>query len=446
MQRDATDPFLTCIKIPKKYTFLDGYTISNIIPYIGVLTYYYFDIFHKNPSLKMYTFLDGHNPKRLGTFCIWKGMGTMRKGLLLGALLALSTSLQPVHAQEVTVVGMGMDKDSALRDASRVAVEQVVGTLIDARTLMKDLRIELDEVCKKSHGFIKKITVLSEGPMDASTYRVQARIDVDTNPNAELMDQLTMMMRLNDPRIAVVVLNSTSQGQPSHNEDTESILNARLVELGFNHVIDVDHVIKLYDAKFLNNIYEGRTGLSNVGSDNACEFLVLGKVSANVANVGVPDYKSGQMLAAPLINAQTKLNVKILKYDTGDIIGTFVSTGSGIGINNGRAMDTGLAVAASEAANHLEKTFKQFGAKVSTGMAVTIIAKDYSQVEALTQTLRSLGDVNNVYIRSQDRGKTLLEIDTPQKPHVIAAAIRSHSQMNVIVETITNSGLTLRIP
>ena len=370
----------------------------------------------------------------------------MRKRFLAGLLCALCTCMPQAFAQEVTVTGMGMDKDSAVRDASRLAVEQVVGTYIDTRTLMQNLVIQLDEVYKKSQGFVKKITILSEGQVNDSTYQVQALIDVDTNPDAGLMDQLTMLMRLNDPRIAVVVLNSASQGTPSHNENAESVLNSRLIELGFNHVIDADHVIKLYDAKFLNNIYEGRAGLSSVGTDNACEFLVLGKVSANLANVEVPDYRTGQMLQAPLVNAQTKLNVKILKYDTGDLIGTFVTDGSGIGTNNGRSMDAGLTKAVTEAADRLEKTFKQFSAKVSSGMAVTIISRDYGDAEQIIQALRSLGDVDNVYIRSHDGEKTVLEVDTVQKPHVIAAAVRAHSKLNIVTENMTSSSLTLRVP
>ena len=51
-----------------------------------------------------------------------------------------------VQAKEVTVTGMGIDRDSAVRDATRLAVEKVVGTFIDSRTLMQDLIIQFDEV------------------------------------------------------------------------------------------------------------------------------------------------------------------------------------------------------------------------------------------------------------------------------------------------------------
>ncbi len=369
----------------------------------------------------------------------------MGKRFVLSFLLASCLSIHPVYAQEVTVTGMGMDKDSALRDASRLAVEQVVGTFIDSRTLMENLVIQLDEVYKKSQGFVKKITILNEGKVDETTYRVQARIDVDTNPNAQLMDQLTMLMRLNDPRIAVVVLNTTG-GQSVHDEEAESALGARLLELGFNHVIDANHIIRLSDARLLNSIYEGQSGVSNLGTDNACEFLVLGKATTNTANVAVPDYKTGQMIDAPLVNARAKLNIKILKYDTGDLIGTFTAQGSGIGNNNERAVDSGLTTAAAEAAKLLEKTFKQFSSKVGTGMAVTIHASDYGKIEEVIQVLRSVKDINNVYIRSHDNGKTVLELDTDQKPHVISSMLRSRSELNIIVENMTNSSLTLRLP
>ena len=92
-----------------------------------------------------------------------------------------------VQAKEVTVTGLGVDKDSAVRSASRAAVEMVVGTFIDSRTLMQDLIIQFDEVLKKSHGFVKSIKILDEERIDSSTYRVTAKIDVDTNLKAELV-------------------------------------------------------------------------------------------------------------------------------------------------------------------------------------------------------------------------------------------------------------------
>lgn len=362
--------------------------------------------------------------------------------------LFLSTFIAgTAFAQTVTVTGVGEDKDAAVKDASRLAVEQAVGALIDSRTLMKDLRIELDEVSKKSQGFIRKITVLEEGKSGA-LYRVKARIDVDTEPNAALVDNLTMLMRLNDPRIAVVILNGwkDENGRVSHNEDLENTLSAKLLELNFTHVVDADHIIKLFNADFLNNIYEGNKGMYQGSSDNACEFLALGKVTSNVMNVSVPDHRTGQMVDAPLTNAKAKLNLKVIKYDTGDIIGAFVAESVGIGNANARAFDTALTPLAAESAERLANIFRGFGAKLNQGgVRITINASSANTAEELVATMRSLPGVDNVHIRSQANGKMVVDVETTQKPHALLNLLRARSKQNVIAEKSTANSIDLRV-
>ena len=48
---------------------------------------------------------------------------------------------QTASAQMVTVEGYGPDRGSALRDAERLAVENVVGTFIDSKTLVSQGRL-----------------------------------------------------------------------------------------------------------------------------------------------------------------------------------------------------------------------------------------------------------------------------------------------------------------
>lgn len=362
-------------------------------------------------------------------------------------LTVLSCLMCPgmIQAQEVTVVGMGVDRDGALRDAARNAVEQVVGVLLDSRTLMSNLRIEMDEVYKESQGFVKRSEILEESRVDESTYRVKALIDVDTSPDAKLIERLTMIMRMNDPRIVVMVLSGTNaKGIANHDEEVESVLNARLMEMGFNHVADADQIIKLHGAEFLNSIYEGRTGIIGEAGDNACDYLVLGIAAAMPWNVAVPDYRTGNMRNSPLFGAKAKLNVKVFKYDTGDIVGTFVSEATGVGNNQGMAINRGMLQAASDAAKRLEDTFRHFGAKSKQGMTVIASAKDYGQVNSLVQILNSLGIVDKVYIRGYEEGKVVLEVDTAQKPYVLVTALRT-KDFKFVVEQMSNSSLTLRL-
>jgi len=56
----------------------------------------------------------------------------------------------------VIVDGVGLTRDAALKDAFRAAVQQVVGTVVDAETMIKNDEIIEDSVLTYSDGFVKK--------------------------------------------------------------------------------------------------------------------------------------------------------------------------------------------------------------------------------------------------------------------------------------------------
>lgn len=64
-----------------------------------------------------------------------------RKIVTTMLLLALSNI---TYAQIADVTGIGEDSDSALRDAKRNAVEQVVGTYINSETLVSQASVVLE--------------------------------------------------------------------------------------------------------------------------------------------------------------------------------------------------------------------------------------------------------------------------------------------------------------
>ena len=172
--------------------------------------------------------------------------------MTLTALVLLTAS---AAAQQVVVDGVGIDRETALRDASRNAVEQVVGTLVDSRTLAQNAAVQLDEIYTKSQGFVTDIKLLSQ-TNQAGIVHIRAQVEVNTNPDAQLMSNLNMLMMLNDPRIAVAILRQDAQGRViGHDAISEAALNNRLIQLGFSHVVDAGLVSSLQDATLLNEIY-----------------------------------------------------------------------------------------------------------------------------------------------------------------------------------------------
>lgn len=72
----------------------------------------------------------------------------------------------------VTVKGVGINAEEALLSAFRNAVQQVVGVIVDAETLIKNEKVVKDEILDFSNGFVEKFEKIKEGRNDDGLYEV----------------------------------------------------------------------------------------------------------------------------------------------------------------------------------------------------------------------------------------------------------------------------------
>lgn len=357
------------------------------------------------------------------------------KKLLLG-LMVLFMSTSVASAQITQVEGFGIDRNSALRDAERNAVEQVVGSYIDSRTLVSNATLALDEIYTKSSGFVRNSKVLSEGK-SGDGYFVKAEVDVDTSSGStSLVSRLKAVMGLNDPRIAVTVLNGTS-----HDEFIEETMIERLIEMGFSHIVDTNIVASLHDAQLLEQIYSGRGGVGQVGSSYGADFVVIGKLNTKSRNIVIPDFKGGS-IDTQMVTGEAVMNVKIIRLATGEIIETFSVDGKGVELDNKSATNKARADMAGKAAVKLEEMFKKIGSKTTNAYQVIAYTSDYSKIEQLAADLRSVSGVGNVFIREHNGVKAIIEFDSAQVPATINQILRNSTKLRLRVDGISGSNIT----
>lgn len=277
---------------------------------------------------------------------------------MLTAIMLHGTAL----AQIVTVDGTGLNRDEAIRNAERAAVEQVVGTYVNADTLVENAMVKLDELYTASQGFVNGVKIISESNT-VNGYVVRATMNVESEANTELMSRLETIMRLNDPRITVIMLKDAAPAG-THDDLSESAINDRLLELGFSHVVDADIVANLENAVLLERIYNGERGLVGVGDSYGADYLVLGKTHASAQNLVLPNYGKGGYNRHPLNVGNADITAKIIKLANGEIVGTFTVSGKGNGVNADLAERSAIKNAANNAAVELENRFKKVAMKV----------------------------------------------------------------------------------
>ena len=373
----------------------------------------------------------------------------MKKFLI--ALALCMAMVQTAFAQTVTVDGVGVDRDSAMRDAARMAVEQVAGMYINSNTVVSNTSVELDEILSHAQGYVQNIQVISES-VNGGEYRIRANVDVNTDPNSAFMKRMDAVMRMGDPRIGVVILSDDSDldnnysGLPGHDTILETALNERLLEVGFKHVVDVNLVSWLQDSAMLNALYRGDSSLPYGASsaDRPIDYLVIGRSHAEGYDIKLPNNQGGYV-TSPMSSARTHLDLKIISFGTGTIIGTYSVDGQGVENSENLARRKSRQVAARKAAEKLEQQFMKAAASAFSGIQLTVRASDFSLVDQLVKELKGLRGVQDVYVRGTNAGKTTIDIASSQKPFTILQMLQRETSLSIFVESTSDSELKITL-
>ena len=367
------------------------------------------------------------------------------------ALCLCMAMAQSAFAQTVIVDGVGVDRDSAMRDAARTAVEQIAGMYINSNTVVKDTSVEMDEILSHAQGYVQNIQVISES-MTNGAYRVRASVDVNTDPNSAFMKRMDAVMRLNDPRIGVVILTDDSDidhdfyALPGHDTILETALNERLLTVGFKHVVDVNLLSQLQDSAVLNAIYRGDSRLPYGGSnaDRPIDYLVIGRSHAEGYDIKIPNNQGGY-ITTPMASARTQLDLKIISFGTSTIIGTYSVEGQGVENSPNLARRKSRQAAAVKAAEKLEQQFLKAAASAFSGIQLTVRANNFSLVEQLVKELKELRGVQDVYVRGTNAGKTTIDIASAQQPFTILQMLQRNTSLSIFVESTSGSEINIAL-
>ena len=229
----------------------------------------------------------------------------MKKFIVMACLL-LWTNIS--CAQQVTVTGVGDNKDAAIKDAFRNAVEQVVGIYVNSSTVVSNSQVELDKIYANSEGYITDFKVLRTAYKGEGCH-VQVLVDVDTEPSSKLLSDLNLTYMLDNPRIMVKVSGGQYAGI------CEAALVSKLREMGLEvvaaksstpnsmqnrteSVVDVNNDmasmdIVYEDAEIANQNPQGETtgmdsGIEIYDGQDIEEFSEENSLDTDLSDEGIP--------------------------------------------------------------------------------------------------------------------------------------------------------------
>ena len=160
---------------------------------------------------------------------------------------------QIVSTKAIIATGYGINKDEALKSAFKSAVEQYVGVLVDANTVVKNQRIIKDEILTASNGYIQSYDEVS---IEKNDDIVQVKIKA-------VVKSQKVFNKVKSLNIDIVTINNSSDAYArvvtklSRKQDAEQMLQKVLGNFFSTKSLKEMLQIDIKDVQVLDNEAKG---------------------------------------------------------------------------------------------------------------------------------------------------------------------------------------------
>ncbi len=238
--------------------------------------------------------------------------------LFLAAACKSTTAKPEENDGWVTVTGiaaiqsgnLGLAKDEALKDAKRVAVQEVLGSVVSARSDVKNFQLVKQTVTSKSEGMIETFEILSSSAVSDAEYNVKIKAKVSMALINQTIEEVVASQ--GKPRMMVLV-DESFNGKPDTNKVAQTEIEAQFISAGFPFVdrATVEKIVKKNRKKISEALGGNNSAARELGVDAGAEIILVGSSRVKEA---------GKVGGSQLISVQADLNVRVIDINTGKIL------------------------------------------------------------------------------------------------------------------------------
>lgn len=338
--------------------------------------------------------------------------------------------------KEVTVKGYGISRDEALRDALRNAVEQAVGTLVDSQTLVQNAEVVNDEIYTKSQGFVQDYNIISEQKNGGQTV-VTAKVKINTSPNSALMSKLQKLklieVGLRDPRIGVIIPEFHISA-PIPDPAGETAVIRKLREAGFTRILDPKQTQSIRNRNVIKAIAEGnKKEAIALATKFHLDYLIVGEAFSQYA---------GNLENSGVHSCRARVEAKLFKVDTGEIIATHGFHAGGVDITEFTSAKVALNNAGEMMGDYMVEQLMNYASNPEKGLQILVKGvTSFNKVSILESELKQIKGVKTVFVRDYSAGVATIDINYTGAPKTLAAALAKINNINLDVTEVSNSAI-----
>lgn len=189
------------------------------------------------------------------------------------------------QTRRVTVTAEGINRDDALKQALRKALEQGAGTQIAAFSEARDFQLVRDTIYSRASGIVTEYQVKKEQEGAGGTVIMTIEATVRASAVAQAWGEVqNVLEQIGRPRIMVWIEESID-GEPQDDSIVERRIEEMLTKAGFDLVArrGVEELVRREAAAAENDLNAAK--LTRLAKDAGAHLLIRGKANADRAGI-----------------------------------------------------------------------------------------------------------------------------------------------------------------
>jgi hypothetical protein len=324
-------------------------------------------------------------------------------------------------------------------------VEQAVGVLVTAETVVQNRELLADKIYTQAKGYVRRYQIVNER-QDGGLYRVAILADVGLEPlRNDLAAIRLLIQRAGKPRVLFLIEEEIAQTYQSAfvagvqswsgASVTENVLQRRFRDQGFPVVESRSPGLDVSTARSAHG--GDSRALERVGRTTQAEVVVLGKARAQ---------GGGAIGGSSLRSVLADLTARAVRADTGEVLATAQTSATAPHVEVSAGAHEAFQKGAEELASQLTaRILDQWARETSGARSIQLLLSGVRSFDQLQSVLTHLQDkvrgVAGVYRRSFDqaRGEALVDVEFRGDAQGLAGSLQGaaigRSRLSVVSAT-----------
>ena len=294
---------------------------------------------------------------------------------------------------EVTVTGAGMDKDAAIRDAQRKAVERGAGTFIHSESQMSDFALVRDTVLARAAGFLQGYDVLSANEVEDGTWEVKIKALVSIQGVQDMWGTVkTLLQQMGRPKI-MVFISEKIDGAVQEDSTVQTRIENLLLKSGFQ-LVNRKQINAIQQKDLEAAVAEDNPAkMQAIAKDFGAQLFISGSTNAAAG-------RSGQTYGVTMHRYTADGDIKCYRSDTGQLLASQNGTSYMPDKDSARnAAKRAIAALGDDLAPKVQMDILNFWSEVLQGRGELILEVDgvsFKQYASLKKDLAEVPGVKDV--------------------------------------------------